>query len=378
MTTEEAVSWGTEGLLFNAKDGFLEGIVRGCRAGLLTPADYANLAQCETLDDVKLHLCGTDYAGVIQNEPSPLHPSTIVARCTRKIVDDFEMMRCQASEPLATFLDYLTYGHMIDNVVLMVTGALHERDTQELLDKCHPLGMFDAIASLEVANSTRDLYRLVLVDTPLAPYFSECISGEDLDEMHVEIMRNTLYKAYLADFLRYCDSLGGATAVIMRRALTFEADRRAVNITINSLDTELSRDDRRRLFSDFGQLYPSGHLDLVACDDFEQVRAVMDASPAFAEIRGKLGGGGGQGGAGQGAGGDARGAGGDQMLEKHFYDREQRICASAFMEQFNYATFYAILKMREQEVRNVMWIAECVAQDCRNRVTDGLVHVGLD
>ena len=80
MTTEEAVSWGTEGLLFNAKDGFLEGIVRGCRAGLLTPADYANLAQCETLDDVKLHLCGTDYAGVIQNEPSPLHPSTIVAR----------------------------------------------------------------------------------------------------------------------------------------------------------------------------------------------------------------------------------------------------------------------------------------------------------
>jgi hypothetical protein len=25
-----------------------------------------------------------------------------------------------------------------------------------------------------------------------------------------------------------------------------------------------------------------------------------------------------------------------------------------------------------------MWIAECVAQDCRNRVTDGLVSVGLE
>jgi hypothetical protein len=34
----------------------------------------------------------------------------------------------------------------------------------------------------------------VLVDTPLAPYFSECISSEDLDEMNVEIMRNILYK----------------------------------------------------------------------------------------------------------------------------------------------------------------------------------------
>jgi len=34
------------------------------------------------------------------------------------------------------------YGHMIDNVVLIVTATLHERDVQELLEKCHPLGMF--------------------------------------------------------------------------------------------------------------------------------------------------------------------------------------------------------------------------------------------
>jgi V-type H+-transporting ATPase subunit d len=28
---------------------------------------------------------------------------------------------------------------------------------------------------------------------------------------------------------------------------------------------------------------------------------------------------------------------------------------------------------REQEVRNVMWIAECVAQDQKGRVQDGIV-----
>jgi V-type H+-transporting ATPase subunit d len=100
------------------------------------------------------------------------------------------------------------YGHMIDNVVLIVTGTLHERDVQELLEKCHPLGMFDrypdfyafinilmsahrililllfscgillSIATLAVAQNMRELYRLVLVDTPLAPYFSECITSE--------------------------------------------------------------------------------------------------------------------------------------------------------------------------------------------------------
>ena len=36
----------------------------------------------------------------------------------------------QADEALGKFLDYCTYGHMIDNVVLIVTGTLHERDVQ--------------------------------------------------------------------------------------------------------------------------------------------------------------------------------------------------------------------------------------------------------
>lgn len=33
-----------------------EAVVRGHKSGLLSTADYNNLCQCETLDDVKLHL----------------------------------------------------------------------------------------------------------------------------------------------------------------------------------------------------------------------------------------------------------------------------------------------------------------------------------
>lgn len=57
---------------------------------------------------------------------------------------------------------------------------------QELLDKCHPLGMFDSIATLAVASSMRELYRLVLVDTPLAPYFSESLSAGLLPHNHLQ------------------------------------------------------------------------------------------------------------------------------------------------------------------------------------------------
>jgi V-type H+-transporting ATPase subunit d len=72
----------------------------------------------------------------------------------------------QADENLAQFMDFCTYGHMIDNVVLIVTGTLHERDVQELLDKCHPLGMFDSIATLAVAQNMRELFRCAAVAMP--------------------------------------------------------------------------------------------------------------------------------------------------------------------------------------------------------------------
>lgn len=204
-------------------------------------------------------------------------------------LQDWRHMRCQADEPLAKFLDYCTLGHMIDNVVLIVTGTLHERDVQELLDKCHPLGMFDSIATLAVASSMKELYRLVLVDTPLAPYFSDKLTSDDLDEMNIEVMRNTLYKAYLEDFYQFCQRLGGATAEIMCDLLAFEADRRSINITLNSLGTDLSREDRKRLYPDLGLLSGHGHYELSNCDDQDQVKGVLEKFHPFQQLISRMG-----------------------------------------------------------------------------------------
>ena len=48
-----------------------------------------------------------------------------------------------------------------------------------------------------------------------------------------------------------------------------------MNITINSIGTELSRDDRQKLFSDFGHMHPEGQRDLALCRDLEQVVSVI-------------------------------------------------------------------------------------------------------
>lgn len=43
----------------------------------------------------------------------------------------------------------------------------------------------------------------------------DCISEQDLDEMNIEIIRNTLYKAYLEAFYKFCKEIGGTTADTM-------------------------------------------------------------------------------------------------------------------------------------------------------------------
>lgn len=64
------------------------------------------------------------------------------------------------------FLGY-SYSYMIDNIILLITGTLHQRSIAELIPKCHPLGKFPEMASINIASTPAELYNAVLVDTPL-------------------------------------------------------------------------------------------------------------------------------------------------------------------------------------------------------------------
>jgi V-type H+-transporting ATPase subunit d len=122
--------------------------------------------------DFKLNLQESDYGATLANETS-ITPPVIEGRALNKLVQEFFFMRAQAVEPLATFLDYITFEYMIENVMLLLRGTLSGRNVNDLMAQCHPLGMFREstmrnIPSFEASpRGYAELYETVLVDTPV-------------------------------------------------------------------------------------------------------------------------------------------------------------------------------------------------------------------
>jgi V-type H+-transporting ATPase subunit d len=302
----------------------------------------------KVISDLKLQL-GPAYGDFLASLPPSPSTSTLAARTTDKLISEFRYVRANAVGSLAKFMDYLTYGYMIDNVALLITGTLHERDTRELLERCHPLGWFETMPVLCVATNIEELYNSVLIETPLAPYFKGSLSHQDLDELNIEIVRNTLYKNYLEDFHSFVNTdsemAGTPTAEVMTEILEFEADRRAINITLNSFGTELSKADRKKLYPNFGRLYPEGSYILSRADDIEGVRLAVDGISDYKSYFEATG----MGQSSSGAGNMSGGAGSDgKSLEDMFYQKEMEISKNAFTRQFTFAIVYAWVKLREQ------------------------------
>ena len=178
------------------------------------------------------------------------------------------------------------------------------------------------MAALCVATNVEELFNSVLIETPLAPYFQQCLSANDLDELHIEIIRNTLYKAYLEDFYAFSQTLGSPTKDVMASILSFEADRRTINISINSLGTGLSKEQRGRLFPSMGRLYPQGNYALSRADEFEQIKSAVESVGEYRVFF-------------ENAQSAAGGEGEDmaQDMEDQFFKEEVRLNKMAFLQQ---------------------------------------------
>jgi len=385
-------------MTFNVENGFIEAILRGTRAGFLTEFEYGQLCLCETLDDVKLSLGDTDYKTSLTSIQGELTQENIFAKVQEKNIAEFNWMRKQSVGSLTTFMEFITYEYLIESIQFIITSIIRGSKPEKLLAKCHPLGKSPQLKQiltfendLGEDDGLLSLYKTVLVDTPVAKYFALYFNSElkadqsvreikrHYDEQEVELISNQLIKLWLEDFYAYTQNLGGETARVMKELLEFEADRRAIDITINSLRTKLNDDmnrhTRQDLYCSFGKLYPNGTLKefpkikqiTELGDKLKPYKVYYDMWKASETDPSKYG------------ASDIKEQKSEEQWMKWspiiqtFGDKMKRhhveLCRRAFEGQSHYAGFYAYSKLKKQEEDNLRWILAMIgmSRDAKDR-----------
>mmetsp|Transcript_11831 Transcript_11831/g.16525 ORF Transcript_11831/g.16525 Transcript_11831/m.16525 type:complete len:429 (+) Transcript_11831:100-1386(+) len=359
---------------WNMENGFLEARVRGFRSGFLTETEYKQLMQCNTLDEVKLALTDTDYGAWITtvskgvDEKNDDYAAKLMDACKKKFLSEFEYLRMNATGILQTFLDMITYEPMINNFCKLIIAIQKTGNPEEVvkaLQDSDPLGAYPHLNSIvafdkqgDPLNLLTDLFDTLLVDTPVSKYFWQyflpemTIDDEKKDdagtlrrftaEVDLNIMMNMVQKYLLEDLYYYSREIGGETWAVMKELLEFEADRRTVNVTVNSFGTQLNEPDRhdyerKMLYPNFGTLYPDGQTIL---SGYGPKPGVSDFQTLGNEFKSKT----------------LRFA--SILQDKNDFDyamrrEEARMYAKGFEGQGHFGCFWAFFKLKEIELANL-------------------------
>ena len=379
-------------------------MIRGYRSGFLTDVEYDQLLDYKPpqegenpLNDIRLNLQETDYGTFLGDYEKELNKEALKRRMQEKLADEFQYIRCLASPELAKFLDFVACKYMIANVITVLRqGIKNNANMNQFMeqgDNFNPLGRFDDTvfrSLLNVENSAEgiaELYRTVLLDTPIGPYFGkvvEALGGGDLksllSETSWDVVEMLLYRFYLEDFYAYCQSLGGETAVVMGEILEQIADHRSISITYNSVSPGAMRGaklyaqpnhhvDRAMLFPTFGSLYPyllekhqaGRRVGFFPITQLGELRYSLSQFPQFKNLSLEpiM---------------EGRDAPVNGSLDDLFKEQEIRLCELAFEGQFHYGMFYAYFRLKEQEIDNVEYIAYLTMLGDINDQTKKSVH----
>ena len=359
-------------VFFNVDDGYSEALLRGFRKSILGDQQYTALRNTTNLKDFKAVLIDTDYSDYVKDY-NETDTSALKMLLKKKLADEIDQVQSVAGPDLDKFIEMIRHKYMIDNVINIIEGIKNKTDKNVIEARNEPLGYLKEISGLLKLDYKKieDLYEDVLIDTEVGVYFSkfleEVLASSDsknvatinnfLQGLKPEEIKNYLKKIWLEYFYHFCKTLNPTTSEIMENLLKYEDDCQTIQIVYNSLayNNQFQEEERKKVIPYFGFLYPETTTQLVKCNSLEQLRQILQPFPDYYELvkeipdPKKL---------------DEFGLqSGLKTLDDLMFKESMKRYSIAFEQQFHFACFYAYIKIKEQEIKNIMLLADMNAFD---------------
>ena len=359
-------------VFFNVNDGYSEALLRGFRKSILGEQQYTALRNTTNLKDFKSVLIDTDYSDYVKDY-NETDTSALKMLLKKKLADEIDQVQSVAGPELDKFIEMIRHKYMIDNVINIIEGIKNKTDKNVIESRNEPLGYLKEISGLLKLDYKKieDLYEDVLIDTEVGVYFSkfleEVLASSDnknvatinnyLQALKPEEIKNYLKKIWLEYFYHFCKTLNPTTSEIMEYLLKYEADCQTIQIVYNSLayNNQFQEEERKKVIPYFGFLYPETTTQLIKCNSLEQLKQILQPFPDYYELvkeipdPKKL---------------DEFGLqSGLKTLDDLMFKESMKRYSIAFEQQFHFACFYAYIKIKEQEIKNIMLLADMNAFD---------------
>lgn len=265
---------------------------------------------------------------------------------------------------------------MIDNVINIIEGVKNNVDLEVLLKRSDPLGYFPELKNIRTVEGEdyANLYQTVLIDLPIGSYFRKFLEDLLVDEPNKDanripdIMRdfkpekikNILKKIWITEFYNFCmTEINGTSRDIMKDLLMFESDLMTIQVisnTIGNKDLAGAKGkwgDRRKFINNIGYLYPTQDLPITHADNFEKLQMAVKPFDDYYKMVSSC--------SVIGEDGGNEFTSSEKTLDDIMFKAKSDKFSAAFEDQFHYAVFYAYLRLKEQEVKNILWLNELVS-----------------